>query len=478
MADAPTMKSRVVRGTSYSILGQAVGQGLRLVGNVLCSHLLFPGAYGMMATITTVQIGLEMLSDVGIQPTIIQHERGDDPSFLDTAWTVQVVRGLILWVVGSALAWPLSVWVYGQPELVWPLVATTTGAVWSGLASTKLASLYRHIELKRVFVINVTAQAIAVAAMILLAWQLRTVWALVAGAVVGTIMTTILSHLAIPGRGNRFHWEKDAAQTLISFGQWIFISTTITYLSQRFDVLVLPKYVPLDELGVYAIAGQLAYLPNLLGGQVISAVLLPALAAAHREGQAQLVAAYARSKRVILSVHLLVTLGLALYGPAFFLILYDARYADASWIIQLVMVTIWFQYLEMASSRALLAVGDARSLAAVSFAKLVTTAITSIVGWELGGKVGFILGLAAGAMVGHLVVTHRLHQRGIPSLGQDLRATAIAAAIGLLGAEGSRELAALTGWPYIAVSIGIATVLLAPIAYTSVKGLLAEIRQR
>jgi len=37
--------------------------------------------------------GLQMFSDVGIGPSIIQNKRGEPPHFYNTAWTIQVFRG-------------------------------------------------------------------------------------------------------------------------------------------------------------------------------------------------------------------------------------------------------------------------------------------------------------------------------------------------------------------------------------------------
>ena len=69
-----------------------------LASNLILTRLLFPEAFGLMALGSVVLVGLQMFSDAGIGPSIAQSPRGDDPEFLDTAWTAQVLRGVILWL--------------------------------------------------------------------------------------------------------------------------------------------------------------------------------------------------------------------------------------------------------------------------------------------------------------------------------------------------------------------------------------------
>jgi hypothetical protein len=45
-----------------------------------------------------------MFSDFGLNASVIRSARGDDPVFLQTAWTVQILRGVMLWLISVMLA--------------------------------------------------------------------------------------------------------------------------------------------------------------------------------------------------------------------------------------------------------------------------------------------------------------------------------------------------------------------------------------
>ena len=57
---------------------------------------MFPEAFGLMAIVQAVITGCALLSDVGIDQSIIRHERGHVPAFVNTAWTLEVMRGFAI----------------------------------------------------------------------------------------------------------------------------------------------------------------------------------------------------------------------------------------------------------------------------------------------------------------------------------------------------------------------------------------------
>ena len=111
-----SLKALVLRGSTWTIAGSGSGQLIRLIRNLILTRLLFPEAFGLMTLVWMVMYGLEMLSDVGLGPAIIRDPRGDDPDFLNTAWTVQAIRGAVLWGASCLIAYPMATF-YSAPDL-------------------------------------------------------------------------------------------------------------------------------------------------------------------------------------------------------------------------------------------------------------------------------------------------------------------------------------------------------------------------
>src|SRR5690606_271866 len=108
-----------------------------------------------------------------------------------------------------------------------------------------------------------------------LAWLLQSVWALVLSGVLSSFAHVLLIGWLLPGARNRLRWEPEAAQELIHFGKWIFLSTICGFLINQSDKVILGKFLTLDQFGVYNIGFFLASFPMLLGGVVTRRVLIP-----------------------------------------------------------------------------------------------------------------------------------------------------------------------------------------------------------
>src|SRR5436190_6188902 len=99
----------MLRGAFFEISGYGAQQAIRLGSNLVLTRLLFPAAFGLASMVWVITSGLVMLSDVAIHACVIQSKRGDEPDFLNTAFTVQAIRGVglavLMVLLGKPAAW-------------------------------------------------------------------------------------------------------------------------------------------------------------------------------------------------------------------------------------------------------------------------------------------------------------------------------------------------------------------------------------
>lgn len=475
-----------MRGTVLSIVNVFGMQLLRLVGNLITTRILFPEAYGLMALVLVLSQGLQMISDVGILPSIIQHERGEERSFLDTAWTLQILRGAFITISSIVLAWPYAKF-YGRDELVPLILFASIQGTLAGFNSTKLGTLNRRIELGRLVAMNITSQLVMTGVTVVWALVSPTVWSLLGGALAGDVARLVLSHAALPGRNNRLCWDRDAVRVIFDFGKWIFLSTFVTYLGIRFDIMALGKLGDEgsnDVLGVYYIGQNLASLPVLITGQVVSWVLLPALSESFRGDRAGFFDRVHRARRTVNALGVLMIAGTAIAAPAFFHFLYDERYHDAGWIVQLAMLPTWFYFLQETSIRVQLAMGNARAQMLANVAKLAGTVPGALCGYAVGaahfgnGLAGLILGLTIGAVVGYAAVAWGLARRGLRIVGTDLTWTSVALILAILGGAVPWVVGAHIGVDPPMVSLVVGTAVFGPYAIWTTFAIVREVRSK
>ena len=354
------LMARVLRSASWMMIGYGGSQALRLAANLVLARLLFPEAFGLMALVTVVTVGLSLFSDVGIGPSIAQNPRGDEPDFLDTAWSIQVLRGFGLWGLTLALAWPMA-WFYGASELLYYLPIAGIGLAIAGFNPTRIETAHRHLLVGRVTLLDLCAQAIGIGSMVLLAWLSGSVLALVLGGVLQAAAKLILTHFGLPGAPNRFRWEPTAAKELIRFGKWIFLSTAFWFLTSQGDRAILGKFVSLDVLGVYNIGFFLASFPMLLGHAVNQRLMIPV----YRDKPVAADPANRRKQQLLraglTTTILLMLLVMAWIGPWLVDLLYDARYEQAGTMMVMIALSLVPAVITMTYDQAALAAGDSRS---------------------------------------------------------------------------------------------------------------------
>ncbi len=429
VAAGEKLRARALRGSAWTIFSYAANNGLRLGSNLVLARLLFPEAFGVMALVNVFLMGLEMFSDVGIGPGIIYSKRGDDARFLNTAWTIQVMRGFAIWLVACAGAVPFANY-YGEPALASLIPVAAFTAVLMGFNATGIFTASRELLLGKKTAMEITAKAAGAAVMIAGAFAFRSIWVLVAGALVASATQMLLSHRLLPGVRNRFTFEREAAVELFRFGRWIFVSTVITFFALQIDRLMLGKLVSFEELGLYAIASIFALFPYKICTALAQSVLFPVLSSYAREAEGVLAERFLPLRRVVLQAGLIATLGIAFFAPAFFGLLYDERYAGVGYVAQAIAVPLWFMILHGSSDRAVPALGDTRSLAASNAAALAARCVGCWTGFQLGGLTGCVLGLTLGDLAKEAVILRSLAKRGVHLFGQDAAFSLLA--IGLL----------------------------------------------
>ena len=263
---------KLVTGTVWTLGGYGVGQVIRLATNVALARLLAPELFGTMLIVNTLMTGIQLFSDVGIGQNIIHSPRALDPKFYNTAWSLQIIRSIVIWLIILLAAIPAAHF-YGAPILSAILPVSGFSMVLLGFASVSPAILQKKMLFGRMTAFNLAAALISSALFILLAFFSPTIWALVLSGVAGTAVSTVLTYFLVPGLKQRFHIDRPSLSEITSFGKWVYFNSIVYFLSVNFDRLYFAKVVPLQVLGIYGIARSLSDLfgntATHLGGSVI-----------------------------------------------------------------------------------------------------------------------------------------------------------------------------------------------------------------
>ncbi len=388
-----TLRQRVLQAGGWAIGGHMSSQVLRLGGNLILTRLLFPEAFGLMAIVQSVIVGLAMLSDLGIETCIIHNKRGNETVFVNTAWTMRVIQSVIIWLALCLLA-PLIASFYAQPLLNSLIPVVGFGSVLGGLASTKLALINRSLALKKLVLIEVGSNAMGLLVMILWAWIDHSIWSLVGGGLFGAFVKMAASHLLLGGANNKFTWDRDSVKELFGFGQWVLVSSALTFLAGEGNKLLVGAFLGVKLLAFFTLAGTMSTVFWQISQQVNSKVLFPAYSEVVRERPERLREVAARSRLLLIVPGWLIALFFVLWGDHFMWFLYDQRYAESGNMLRMLAMGMLVAVVETSYNGLLWAKGMVRVSTAVLAVQIAFQIMGMIVGNYFFGARGVVLGAA------------------------------------------------------------------------------------
>jgi O-antigen/teichoic acid export membrane protein len=387
--------------------------------NLILTRLLFPEAFGIMALATVFLVGLAMFSDIGLKTAIIRDPRGNDPAFLNTAWTLQVIRGFALAVGACVIAYPLSL-IYGQP-ILFPLlclIATTT--IFSGFACVTIAMAERDLALRMPTLIALTGQISGVIILVALAWWMRSVWALAIGNVISAAISLALGHLVMRGHRHCLVMDREAATSLLHFGKWIFLSTAVTFLGNEGLKAVQASFVPIETFGILAIAYSITAIPNELYSRLATSIGFPALSEINRKNPQGMRTALRKFRFPLLSFSAVIYTVLAVLARPMIELLYDPRYHEAAIYLEFLLPAGFLATIPQGYQSVLLAIGKSQDYLVVMIITALCRLLGVYFGFLWGGVSGMLIGLSGANFIIVLAIWVVARRFQILDLGLDL----------------------------------------------------------
>ncbi|MEE4538488.1 MAG: oligosaccharide flippase family protein [Erythrobacter sp.] len=399
----------------------AAQQVVRLLTNVALAWLLSPALLGTMMLVNVLRTGGELLSDVGIWQSIVHNRRGAEPEFLETAWTLAILRGLLLFAIACAGASAIAT-LYDEPQLRVILPVAALIFVLMGFVSPGRHLLRKRMGVKRLALFDLGVTVLSLFIHLVLALISPTIWALVGGLLLSGLASTVGSYFLIPGIRHQLRIDGASAREILSFGKWIFLASLVYFLSMNFDRLYLADAVPFALLGVYAIARTFSDTLTEVFQRLGQMLIFPRVSASELRGDGL--------RRKVAPIRKIVVFGMApalaaAISLADFLIMiaYDDRYVAAGLFLTILLAGTWFAVLGALSDAIVMGMGKPSTIATSNAAKLAVIAVALPLALP---QVGFAIALfviVAGEFVRFCMLSLRQRALGIGFARQDLAAT-------------------------------------------------------
>lgn len=432
-------RNRLVRHSAMVALCQLAVQAVRFGSNVVLAALLSPAIFGVLALVTAVRTGVELLTDIGINQSIVVSDDGGEREFVETAWGLQIVRGVMLAGIGALISFPVA-WLYGRSELALLLLVGSVGSIVSGIARPGPALLQRHRQMSRLVIQRLAVAASSALISVAFAIIMPTAMSMVLANLAALCAAVAVSFVILPLPGYRPRVIADYRRKIVSFGKWIFLSSLIYFFATNFDRLYLPAYIPLAVFGVYGIARSLADVVVQTVVQISQLVVLPAVARSKdaigkrrpRLGQLRFLGLAV----IDAAVGMLIAC-----GDLIILTVFDARYSLGAAILPILLAGTWFSIHASVYEATLLGLGKTHPMVGGNAARFLSSVIGLPIALAAGGLLPAIAVIAVADLPRYAWLTWQAHRARVsfawqePVLLLTLLTSAIAARV-LLEATG------------------------------------------
>ncbi len=433
-----SLTSRVQAGVIWNTFSVASTYLLGLVRSVIMARLLLAEDFGLFGMALTVVTGLGALTNIGLDISVINTKFKDDAELskhLDTLWTVDLLRRLLLALLMLAMARPAAKF-YGEAKVFELLLVLSLLPLLQGFQNIGLMIHRKGVNFKKIVWLELVTNLLTAGATIALVFWTRNVWALVLSQLVAALIGVGLSYVFHPYRP-RPRLDRDSLRIALSFGKYAFLLGVLGYVMMMADNVLLGRLYSAAILGTYVIAYNLAVLPLHGVGAAIVNVTFPAYAEIATGGRAaaedsdvrdigRLEHAFVRVFVVSSTLLTFTTALLLLLGNEIVVFLYGSKWTAAGTILRILALLVFCKGHAILVSPLVVSV---RGIAPDAKIKLLEAAIFLVVLYPLTSRYGAVGAAAASAIAFFVMMVNRLRVAAslLPNIAGTLVRTVLSA---------------------------------------------------
>jgi lipopolysaccharide exporter len=267
------LQRRAIRGGFWILTLRIAQQILALVRLVILARLLSPNDFGLMGIALLTMAIIDTLTQTGFELALVQRKEQTE-TYLDSAWTVGIIRGLVLFALLQVLA-PYAASFFKALEAETLIRAIGVSLLLRGFANIGTVYFQKELQFGKQFIYQFSGRFADFVVAVIAAFILRNVWVLVLAFLAGDAVRLLISYAIHPYRP-RLSLDAGKARELFTFGKWILGSSTVLFFLNEGDKAFIGRVVGSTMLGFYQMAYRISNLPATEFAQVISLVTIPA----------------------------------------------------------------------------------------------------------------------------------------------------------------------------------------------------------
>lgn len=229
----------ILKMVTYVVIG---------VKMAVLARVLSPEIFGLFSLVTIALGVTEASTQTGVNLTIIRSKKSVD-YFLDSAWVIAIIRGMIIGIVMILLGFILSDF-FNEPDLLILISLTALVPVIKGFINPYVVSLQKDLKFFQDTLYRFTYLFSEATFAVIVGYLSRSVYALVGSLIFASIVEVLVSFIFFKKRP-QFVYRKSRGEEIMQGAKWLSFSAFFDYLNENLDNFLIGKMTNLRSLGLY-----------------------------------------------------------------------------------------------------------------------------------------------------------------------------------------------------------------------------------
>ncbi|WCS24355.1 lipopolysaccharide biosynthesis protein [Methylobacterium sp. NMS14P] len=388
---------KTLRGAGWSVAARFSGRAIDLATLLILARVLSPADFGLTAIAASLIAIVDMVLEIPLVQALMRLPHVEK-AHLDTAFTLGLLRGVVIALLLVAAAWPVAR-IYSDARLVPIMLVFSAAPIARSLYSPGMVHLYRNIDFRVAFIADFSGKVGAALICIGSLYAGAGYWALVINPAASAVLPTVLSYGLAPYRP-RLSLEKVSAFS--AFTGWFTSSQILAAFSWQYDRVFLGYHVDKAVLGRYGVASDFSVLPTQ---SLIGPAMRPVMAAfaSIADDRLRLQSAFLRAARLTMIIAFPAGVGIALTADQIVSVVLGAQWEGAApylrWLSLAIMFTAYYQPV----STLCLAMDEPDVMLKINVLESIFKISTMTLGFYVGGVMMMIYARVAAAVFHFLI---------------------------------------------------------------------------
>jgi lipopolysaccharide exporter len=246
-------------GFSFQTILKMVTYVIVAVKMAVLARALSPEIFGLFSLVT-IALGLtEATTQTGVNLTIVRSKQSVD-YFLDSAWVISIIRGMIIGSLMIILGFVLSNF-FNEPDLLILISLTALVPVIKGFINPYIISMQKNLNFFYDALYRFSYVVAEASFAITVGFLTRSIFALVGALIFAALVEVFVSFIFFKKRP-QFVYRQSRGKEILEGAKWLSFSALFDYLNENLDNFIIGKMTSLHNLGLYHYGYSLSHKVN------------------------------------------------------------------------------------------------------------------------------------------------------------------------------------------------------------------------